>query len=340
MRREIQADCGFDFISSDNFELRFSVFELYTVDDFRQLVLTLQSPPGLGRGPPHQFEHHEGRQGVPADSPSPSCGRCDASLSRTRSPSIGFEVRKWIPMIEPGKVEERQQRLTILDQGIRDGPSVRLRGRVFSQAQGPCQRRFRRAPVRRQPSDLAQIPCAIFVGLSIALRELGAHVQCLVQPASLIDASSGTPRRGPSRNPSAPSPMAACGATTKPRAFKSTSSSLPALPAFRCRSESRSAPFLPSGVAPISTSMHSAWPGSQLSRACRIDAVRPDVDVMARRQIALLPSSIFVPPHSLLKARDHSRGKVGRVPLTEQGPRGPPGNWRRMRPARSRARTI
>ena len=41
---------------------------------------------------------------------------------------------------------------------------------------------------------------------------------------------------------------------------------------------------------------------------------------MARRQIALLPSSIFVLPFTL-EARDHSRGKVGRV-LAEQGGEG------------------
>ena len=41
---------------------------------------------------------------------------------------------------------------------------------------------------------------------------------------------------------------------------------------------------------------------------------------MARRQIALLPSSVFVLPFAL-EARDNSRGKVGRV-LAEQGGEG------------------
>src|SRR5271155_1591131 len=63
--------------------------------------------------------------------------------------------------------------------------------------------------------------------------------------------------------------------------------------------------------------MHSAC-GSM--RAWQIDAVRPYVDVMARRQIALLPSPIFVLPFAL-EARDHRRGKVGRV-LAEQGGEG------------------
>src|SRR6204780_1097081 len=60
--------------------------------------------------------------------------------------------------------------------------------------------------------------------------------------------------------------------------------------------------------------------GLRLHARLQIDAVRPDVDVMARRQIALLPSPIFVLPFAL-EARDHRRGKVGRV-LAEQGGEG------------------
>src|ERR1700678_3312286 len=60
--------------------------------------------------------------------------------------------------------------------------------------------------------------------------------------------------------------------------------------------------------------------GLRLHARLQIDAVRPDVDVMARRQIALLPSPIFVLPFAL-EARDHCHGKVGRV-LAEQGGEG------------------
>ena len=58
------------------------------------------------------------------------------------------------------------------------------------------------------------------------LRELVEHVERLVQAPSIADdASSGTPRRA-SRSPSAAiADGQACGATAKPRAFKSTSSS-------------------------------------------------------------------------------------------------------------------
>ena len=119
-----------------------------------------------------------------------------------------------VPMIG-GKVEERQQRPTILDQAF-DGLVVF--GRVFL-GEGR-HRRFRRGPVRRQP-DLPQI--LVRVGLH-RLGKLVEHVQCLVQPAPLMTRRrerlvEGLPE------PSAPSPMAACGATAKPRAFKATTSS-------------------------------------------------------------------------------------------------------------------
>ena len=81
-----------------------------------------------------------------------------------------------VPMIR-GEVEERQQGRTILDQAF-DGLVVF--GRVFL---GECRhRRFRRGPVRRQP-DLAQILVRVE---RHRLRELVEHVECLVQPASLM----------------------------------------------------------------------------------------------------------------------------------------------------------
>ena len=79
------------------------VLELYTADDFRQLVLTLQSPPGRGRRD-HQFEHHETRgvlrqRAFHADGAMPH--RREHALDRVRGSQV-------VPMIG-GKVEERQQ---------------------------------------------------------------------------------------------------------------------------------------------------------------------------------------------------------------------------------------
>jgi hypothetical protein len=67
-----------------------SVFEFYTVDDFRQLVLTAQSPLGLRRRH-YQFEHHETR-GVLRQ----RALHADDALSHVANTlSIGFEVRNW-----------------------------------------------------------------------------------------------------------------------------------------------------------------------------------------------------------------------------------------------------
>src|SRR6202453_4921202 len=111
--------------------------------------------------------------------------------------------------------------------------------------------------------------------------------------------------------------MATCGATDRPRAFKSTSSSfqLCALsPHARLKADQL---LLALWRRPH---QHQHAFGLRLQARLQIDAVRPDVDVMARRQIALLPSPIFVLPFAL-EARDHRRGKVGRV-LAEQGGEG------------------
>src|SRR3954454_8913704 len=69
-----------------------------------------------------------------------------------------------------------------------------------------------------------------------------------------------------SQKPSEPSPVASSGAIVRPRAFKSTSSSRQLWALSRMPTWKPSSSFLPSGVVPISTSMHSAC-GSM--RACR-----------------------------------------------------------------------
>ena len=151
------------------------------------------------------------------------------ALDRVRSSQV-------VPMIG-GKVEEHQQASgDQLDQAF--DCTLSYLGAYFSAKRR--HRRFRRAPVRRQP-DLAQI--LVRVGLR-RLRELVEHVQCLVQPASLMTRRQERLRSRALQNPSAPSPMALLAARQpKPRAFKSTSSSFQLFARFpACRSESRSAP--------------------------------------------------------------------------------------------------
>ena len=66
---------------------------------------------------------------------------------------------------------------------------------------------------------------------------------------------------------------------------------------------------MPSGVAPIITSMQSAtgsMPGLE------VDAIGPDIDVAPGRQVTLLPARVVVRP-SLLQPRDDRGRQVGRV---------------------------
>src|SRR5258708_518914 len=64
--------------------------------------------------------------------------------------------------------------------------------------------------------------------------------------------------------------------------------------------------------------------GLRLHARLQIDAVRPDVDVMARRQIALLPSPIFVLPFAL-----EAPTRKGWARPCRARRRAPPGNRRR-----------
>ena len=141
-----------------------SVFEFYTVDDFRQLVLTAQSPPGLRRRH-HQFEHHETRgilrqRALHADGAMPH--RREHALDRIRGSQM-------VPMIR-GEVEERQQGRTILDQAF-DGLVVF--GRVFF---GECRRRrftaarFGDSQISRR--SLCALGCIDFGSLSSTLSVL------------------------------------------------------------------------------------------------------------------------------------------------------------------------
>src|SRR4030088_593570 len=203
-----------------------------------------------------------------------------------------------VPVIS-GKVEKRQQCFAILDQAF-DGLVVFRR--VFL---GECRnRRLRRRPVRRQP-DFVQV--FVRIGLN-GFRKLVENVQRLVQPAAFEGKASSRAFQ----KPSAPSPTATSGAIDKPRAFKSTSNSFQLCTLSRMPVWKPINSFLPSGVAPISTSMHSACGSIR-----QLDAVRPHVNVAARRQSALLPPLILVFPLAL-EPGDHCRREVWHV-LAEQG---------------------
>ena len=229
-----------------------SVFRFDALDDFRQLVLTLQSAPGFRRCH-HKLENDEatGVLGQRAFHP-------DLAAPDHREPAFN-EVHgpQMVPVIG-GEVEEREQRLSISDQAI-DGFVVF--GRLFL---GECRHSGqRRRAVRRKP-DFAQILTTRWAGRALQTR-------CARSPfcaASSVDgASSAMPRRGLSKSPARhrrwPLPARSTNrAPSNRRAIPSSSARVPA-----CRPEADQFLSAP-GVESIETSMHSAC-GSKRSHRDR-----------------------------------------------------------------------
>src|SRR6266699_2770053 len=148
-----------------------------------------------------------------------------------------------------GEVVQRKQRFAILCQAFdRDG----MLRPIFLGEDGD--RRFGGSPVRRQV-NLAQIVLHVRLHRH---RDLVQHVGSLVHPTSLmLRGGEDLVERLPEAEP---------GAIVSPRLFASTSSSRQLCALSRTPTRKPMSSFLPSGVAPISTSMHSLWSSI---RACR-----------------------------------------------------------------------
>src|SRR5271169_5108214 len=114
------------------------------------------------------------------------------------------------------------------------------------------------------------------------------------------------------QKPSAPSPTARSGAISSPRCLMSMRSSRQLCALSRTPVWKPTSSFLPSGVAPISTSMQSAL--SSIGPAGR---PRPNIHVLPCREIPLLPSVIIRLPLRR-QPRDHGR-RVWRVLAQEGG---------------------
>jgi hypothetical protein len=148
-----------------------SVAECYTSDELRQLILSLEAPPAFRRRY-DELEDHEPRRvlrerAFHANRAMPD--RCKGAFDRVR--------RAQMRPVLGGEIEERQQRVAILEQAI-DGFVVF--GRVFL---GEDRHRgFGRSAVLGKP-DFAQIPMRI--GLN-RLRQLVEDVQGLVLPTPLM----------------------------------------------------------------------------------------------------------------------------------------------------------
>src|SRR6516162_7634903 len=116
------------------------------------------------------------------------------------------------------------------------------------------------------------------------------------------------------QKPSAPSPTARSGAISSPRCLMSMRSSRQLCALSRTPVWKPTSSFLPSGVAPISTSMHSAASSIRL----QVDPVRPHIHVSPRREVALLPGVVIRLPFCR-QPRDHRRRQVRRVLAQEGG---------------------
>src|ERR1700740_2728568 len=123
------------------------------------------------------------------------------------------------------------------------------------------------------------------------------------------------------QKPSAPSPTARSGAISSPRRLMSMSSSRQLWALSRTPVWKPTSSFLPSGVAPISTSMHSAVSSGGLFPArLQVASVRPYVHVTPGQEVALLPGVVIGLPFRR-QPRDHGWRQVGRIPAQEGGER-------------------
>ena len=137
------------------------------------------------------------------------------------------------------------------------------------------------------------------LGLALlALGQVVEHVGGLVHPAALFAGFGKHLAATPPRNPRAPSPTASLGASARPRAFRSKSSSRQLCSLSRGPSlHRRPAPYDP--LAWRADHHQDALPLA--FQAClEMDAIGPDVGVALRRQIALLPRGVFVDPRRFL----------------------------------------
>ena len=166
---------GFDF--GDSFD---SVFVFDSVAVFRQLVLTWQSSPGPGRGH-HQFEHHETR-GVLRQ----RALHADGAMLHRREHRIGLRSSQVVPASGEGR-KNGQQRLTILDQ-------ARRLLVVFWRVSAKIVIAASAAPRFGEIARFAQISARWLHRLRACRAR---SMSCAASIAD--DASSGMPRRGPSR---------------------------------------------------------------------------------------------------------------------------------------------
>ena len=268
-----------------------SVLEFDTLDDFRQLVLTLQSSPSFRR---KITSLKTMRRAVSCDNaPFMRTVRC---LTVANTLSMGFVRAQVVPVIG-GEVEERQQRRMIFDQAFDRLVGF---GAYFS------------ARMSRSPSPLLLDPAP--ARLRAGLCALVENVQRLVRPAALV--ARGRRQGAPSRafqKPSAPSPTATSGGDRQAARLQIDEQFLPTLCALPHAGPETDQLLALGRRANQHQHALACGPSAPADRQRR----RPHVNVAACRQIALSPPPILVFPLAL-EPGDHRRREVRRV-LAEQG---------------------
>ena len=126
------------------------------------------------------------------------------------------------------------------------------------------------------------------------------------------DRTTGQTSSSAFQKPSAPSPTAISGAIARPRRFTSTSSS-PALRALADADLEADEFLLALGRG---ADQHEHALGMVLHPRLKVDAVRPDIHVAARRQVPRLPALVLGLPLRG-EAADHGWREVGRVPFVK-----------------------
>lgn len=186
-----------------------AVLECNALNDLGQLVFSFEFSPGFG-GCGDEFEDHK-PGGVlrqrPLGSGRPVAHRGEHALDRIGRPQM-------VPMLGR-EIVEGQQRVAVFDQAGNRLVAFRA---LFLDERG--NRRLCRRAIRRGP-DFAQIGLDRWLQ---NLRHLVQHVGRFVHSAALVT-RRGTDLSRAFQKPSDPSPVANCGATARPRAFRSTSSS-------------------------------------------------------------------------------------------------------------------
>src|ERR1019366_8254346 len=116
------------------------------------------------------------------------------------------------------------------------------------------------------------------------------------------------------KKPSAPSPTAISGAIFSPRLFASTSSSRQLCALSRTPTWKPMSSFLPSGVAPISTSMHSPWSSM---RACRKTPSAHTYTYRRAERSRFCPALVLALPLRR-QSGDHRRREIRRIVAQER----------------------